>query len=221
MVSRRTLSQQVYENVVGRITSHELKPGQRLKEMHLAEELGVSPTPVREALRQLEKELWIEANPHRGACVRELDGKEVIELYDIREYLEALAARSAATLATERQISKMEEYALRDLRLIEDGKWDVDEEMDVDLKFHQQLVEASQNARLRQMISLCNLQAKSFLISKNIPINYEERRQFPNEHVAIVQALKKRDADLAEELARQHIREAKGRVSKFIEEHSF
>lgn len=219
MVFRTTLSQQVYENVVNRIANHELKPGTRIKEIHIAKELGVSPTPVREALKKLEKELWIKSIPHKGACVRELNEKEVVELYDIREYLEALAARLAANLATSQQISRMEEYAFKELELIEDDRWTDDEGTAIDIKFHQQLVKASQNARLEQMISLCNLQVKSFLLTKNVPTNYDDRRQFADEHVVVVEVLKKRDAGLAEKLVREHIKGAKERTLRFIRKH--
>lgn len=97
-------------------------------------------------------------------------------------------------------------------------EWCVDEGTDIDIGFHRELIEASESARLAEMMSLCNLQVRSLLLTKNCPLTYEDREQFTHEHLAIVEALKKRDPDLTEKLAREHMREAKERFLRFVEQ---
>lgn len=93
-----TLTSRVYEVLKDKILSMELPPGTRLKDGELAEDLGVSNTPVREAIRQLEKDGSVETIPYRGNFVRKMSPEEVCETYDVRMVLEPLAVRLACPL---------------------------------------------------------------------------------------------------------------------------
>src|SRR3954465_10335932 len=95
-ISRTVLREQVKDVLLQRIASGELLPGERLVETRIAQELGTSQAPVREALRELELLRFVESAPFRGAWVREVSDQELAEVYPIRAALEDVAARAAA-----------------------------------------------------------------------------------------------------------------------------
>src|SRR3954468_15644671 len=95
-IARTVLREQVKDVLLQRIVSGELEPGERLVETRIAQELGTSQAPVREALRDLELLRLVESEPFRGARVRVFDEEEMIEVYPVRAALEELAARLAA-----------------------------------------------------------------------------------------------------------------------------
>jgi DNA-binding GntR family transcriptional regulator len=103
------LRQSVYETLVDLIVSAELRPGQHLVETELARQLGVSRQPVREALHRLEAEGWVDLRPSQGAFVHVPTEQEVDELLDVRQLLEAEAARLAARFATPEQMKELRE----------------------------------------------------------------------------------------------------------------
>src|SRR6476620_3969543 len=112
-VSRTVLREQVKDLLLERILTHEYGPGDRLVETRIAQELGVSQAPVREALRELESLRFVESSPFKGARVREVSDDELAEIYPIRAALEDVAARAAAerldgdVAALEREIRAM------------------------------------------------------------------------------------------------------------------
>jgi DNA-binding GntR family transcriptional regulator len=108
-----TLAYKVYEKVKDRILSGELQPGARLKDDELARTFGVSNTPVREAMGELEKDGLIETIPYRGRFVKKMSIEETREVYDVRMALEALAARLAVERITESQLAEMQEAVER------------------------------------------------------------------------------------------------------------
>jgi len=99
-----TLTSRVYEVLKNKILGMELPPGTRLKDGELAEDLEVSNTPVREAIRQLEKDGLAETIPYQGNFVRKMSREEVCEIYDVRMVLEALAARLSVEMLTPEQL---------------------------------------------------------------------------------------------------------------------
>src|ERR671939_463095 len=96
VISRTVLREQVKELLLERILAHEYGPGDRLVETRIAQELGISQAPVREALRELESLRFVESSPFRGTWVREVSDEELGEVYPIRAALEEVAARAAA-----------------------------------------------------------------------------------------------------------------------------
>ena len=103
-VSRVSLAEQVYQNLVASIANGDLPAGTELKEQHLAKQMGVSATPVREALRRLASDGMVETVPYHGAVVRTLNHKEIEEAYACREVLEHLAISEAITHLTDKDI---------------------------------------------------------------------------------------------------------------------
>jgi len=97
-----------YEQIRARILNGDIRPGDRLREVELADDLGLSRTPVREAIRRLEQDGIVEHAAHKGAVVRSLDQSSITELYTIREVLEGTAARLAAQHANDAEIDALE-----------------------------------------------------------------------------------------------------------------
>ena len=110
-VSRVSLAEQVYQNLVAYIANGDLPAGTELKEQHLAKQMGVSATPVREALRRLASDGMVETVPYHGAVVRTLNHKEIEEAYACREVLEHLAISEAITHLTDKDIDYL--YSLK------------------------------------------------------------------------------------------------------------
>jgi len=128
----------------------ELRPGTRLKDGELAEGLGVSDTPLREGIRQLEKDGLVETIPYRGSFVRKMSPKEVCEIYDVRMVLEPLAVRLAVEMSTPEQLkriqTKVEEYE----RAFQ--KDDISLGLEADFAFHDLIAQASGNRTLLEIL---------------------------------------------------------------------
>src|SRR6476620_8440009 len=113
---RRVLREEIREQLIDDILSGRLPPGTRIVETRLAQELGVSQAPVREALRDLELFGFVISSPFRGTQVREITTEDLLEIYPVRAALEALAARSAAARMDEPTLARLEE-AVASMRL--------------------------------------------------------------------------------------------------------
>lgn len=184
------------------IESGAMSPGSRVRENEIAERLGISRTPVREALRRLETEGLIVHAPHQGAVIAELDHQAVIELYDIRETLEGTAARYAARHASEAEIQDLAE--LVDSELESGG--DVAALAQLNRAFHAALYRAGHNRYLLKV--LMSLRDSMILLggtTLGVPDRFVAAHE---EHLAIITAISDRDPDRAEAAARTHIRNA-------------
>jgi len=198
------LRELVFEAIHEAIVSGVLEPGERLMEAQLAEELGVSRTPVREALRKLELSGFVVMIPRRGAYVADISLKEVADVFEIRGALEALAASLATERATEDEIEQMERL------LVELGKsveaQDIEAVVDLDTRFHDALYKASRNERLGQLLSLLREQIQRF---RGLTLSSPSRMQVAlEEHRALLEAVAARDAQAAAQFAANHIESA-------------
>lgn len=176
-----------------------LTPGERISEPGLAEQLGISRTPVREALQRLAQEGLVELSPGRGARVRVLTPEEVLEVYEVRALLESEAARLAATNATKAELKGLEQY-LKTLSSL--PKESYTQQMQVDFDFHTALVKASHNRLLARIYQ--DLRATLALVRSNM----QTRSQHPvtrKQHQAILQALQARDPKAAARAVREHV----------------
>jgi DNA-binding GntR family transcriptional regulator len=198
IVSRTVLREQVKEVLLERILTHVYGPGDRLVETRIAQELGVSQAPVREALRELETLRFVESSPFKGAWVREISDEELAEIYPIRAALEDVAARAAAprlagdVAALEREIRGME------------NAQGVSEQVEHDVRFHQLIVEASGNARLIELWASLQVEARTMITALRTgldPVDVAKR------HEPIVEALRRQDADAAGRRIRAHVEE--------------
>jgi DNA-binding GntR family transcriptional regulator len=181
-----------------------LDPGSRLKEEELAHQLGISRTPVREALLVLQAEGLIEATPNRGAVVRSHDADDLIDLYQLRSLLEGYAARQAAARVTAEEVGLLRESCDRFDKIAGD---DVRELVKENLLFHSAIHAGAGSARLsgmlRRVIEL-PLVYKSY-----VWYSPDQKRISAHYHRQITNALSVRDGERAELVMREHVFEAR------------
>ncbi len=193
----RDLKSEVYKIIKEGITGREFLPGVQLKETDLVQRLGVSRTPIREALNQLSKEGIIEIFPRKGAFVKDCSKEEVIEILILREVLEGAAARLATFQMNDERIRRLEGF----FKEYQEGSIDYAQ---ADEKFHSEIIHASESARLIGLVNNLkdNLQ---MLDMRVVSFRYPERiKESMAEHLKIIEAFSARDAALAETLTREH-----------------
>ena len=181
-----------------------LPPGERLMEIPLAEELGVSRTPIREAIRILEQEGLIVMIPRRGTYVADMSLKDVTEVFELRSILEELAAELAAERITNEEIEALEQH------LVEIGNYmnenNLDKVVQADILFHEILYKASRNDRLVEMINNLREQTLRF---RTLSMSQTGRlAKTWDEHRQLVEAISDRDVERARQIARIHMEES-------------
>jgi DNA-binding GntR family transcriptional regulator len=190
-----------YARLVSEISAGALMPGDRLIEMDLAERLGISRTPVREAIRQLESDGLVTHLPRVGAVVRSLDYAEITELYEMRAVLEGTAARFAARAASDVELAELETINA-EMRDAPDART----LYNANRQFHSVLLNAARNRFLVRSVEAVQ---KTLLILG--PSTMEESARAAEaiaEHEKIVAALRTRDGGAAEAGMRTHIEAA-------------
>ncbi|MEQ8194327.1 MAG: GntR family transcriptional regulator [Rhodospirillales bacterium] len=194
-----TLSDAIYAMLRRCIVEGALPPGSRLQPGDLSEEMNVSRTPVREALRRLEADRFLYPQSRKGLVVRALSGKDLTELFQIREQLEGLAARLAAETITPIELASLE-------TLVEQmaSATDKTELRALTGRFHLHVAEAAHNARLYEMIR--ELQERVRQFDQSTLYMSGQPEEAIKEHRALIEAIKNRDANKAEQLARDHRR---------------
>lgn len=199
---RYSLSGKVFHSIREDILAGKYKSSEELKENTLASELGVSRTPVREALRQLELEGLVRIIPNRGAFVEGITQKDIKDIYEIRSRLEGLCAGWAAEHITAEQIAALEETGYLTKFHAEKGNYA--QCLELDNRFHEILYEACGSKMLKHELSAFHHYVERV---RKITLSMPERVLKSNEeHNKIVEALKQHDGRLAEELATSHIR---------------
>lgn len=148
--SHRPLRELVYEELRSLILTGKIKPGTRMMEIELAEEMGVSRTPIREAIRKLEKEGLVVIEPRKGAYASEVSVKDMEDILEVRANLEGLAAYLAAERMTEAEKKALEEVRLKFQEAVDEGN--MADMISSDTKFHHMIVEASRNNHLIHMV---------------------------------------------------------------------
>ncbi|HWJ02374.1 MAG TPA: GntR family transcriptional regulator [Verrucomicrobiae bacterium] len=202
--SYKPLREIVFESLREAIISGVLKPGERMMEIQLADEMGVSRTPVREAIRKLELEGFVVMIPRKGAYVAGISLKDIADVFEIRAALEGLAAGLAAERITEEELELMERLLVRKGEIIETN--DLESLVEVDTDFHATLYQASRNERLVQILSNLREQIQRFrTTSLAVPGRMKEALE---EHRKIIEALSERNVALAQALATEHIENA-------------
>ena len=192
---------EVYDHLKGEILSGKLPSGSRLGEIALAERLGVSRTPVREAVQRLAQDGLVEVSANRGAKVKTVSTADVEDVYAVREVLDGLAARLAATHRTPEQLEVMQ-HALDRLERADPSDFEM--QIAADLEFHGLIAEASGNLTLNTTLkNLSENVARVKLLSKHT--NQSETTR--TAHHQLLSAISQRDATSAEHLARAHVLE--------------
>ncbi|WP_314623957.1 GntR family transcriptional regulator [uncultured Selenomonas sp.] len=202
--SYQPLREVVAEALRDAIKSGTLAPGQRLMEIQLAEELGVSRTPVREAIRKLELEGYVVMMPRRGTYVASLSIRDVNDVFEIRTALDSLACGLAAERITENELESLQRLLVAIGGHIETG--DMEKIVETDMRFHDLLYQASRNTRLVGIISNLREQLTRFRsASMSFPGRLKETLE---EHREIVDAIAQGDVPGAKQAAEAHMEKA-------------
>ncbi len=195
------LREWVADSIRDMIAKGKLKPGERICETRLAAELGISRTPLREAIRLLETEGFLRVIPRRGAVVRDISIKDVTEIYEIKATMEGLSARLATHNFEKKDIEKLKEIN-RYLSELAD-KHDVNRFFKAHNQFHDYFLRASGNERLYQLnCSLIEQIHRLRLLSFTIEGRFKEAVA---QHEKIIKAFEKRDAGLAARLVEENV----------------
>lgn len=196
----------VFETLRDAIITQVLKPGERLMEIQLADEMGVSRTPVREAIRKLELEGLVVMVPRKGAYVAGVSMKDIHEVYEVRAALEMLAVSLAADRITDEELDALERQVLKESEAEASGDTDehtLDNIVYIDTTFHDIIYQAAHNQRLVQFLNILQEQLQRFrAASLSRPGRSKTALE---EHKQIIEALAERDGDLAAKLAKEHI----------------
>ena len=201
---RSLLRSRVFSRLREDILNGVYREGEELREMAVCEELGVSRTPVREALRQLELEGLVSIVPNRGAYVTGITGKDVADIYAIRALLEGLCARWATAHITKEQLERLEETIY--LSEYHAGRGNAEQLTELDHQFHEILYEACDSKQLCRTLRDFHEYVKR--MRKRTLSDHERGREAVQEHKQIMEAIRDRDADRAEALTALHIRNA-------------
>lgn len=193
--------QSAYRRLLEEIRNGALLPGARLREIELAERMGISRTPVREAIRQLESDGLVAHLPRQGATIRSLDHAEVVELYEMRAVLEGTAARLAARAASDIELAEL--AALNgELAAAPAGA----QAREVNRVFHRTLIEAARNRFLIKAMSA--LQKTLLILGPTTLAEPDRAAGAVAEHAAVLDALLARDGAQAEVAMRAHVEAA-------------
>lgn len=209
----KPLREIVFEAIREAIINGILKPGERLMEIQLAEEMGVSRTPVREAIRKLELEGFVVMIPRKGAYVAGLSMKDIADVFEIRAALEGLAAGLAAERITEEELEELERLLVKIGECIQSD--DLNAVIEQDTEFHEVLFKATRNERLEQIVSNLREQIQRY---RTASLSSPGRMKVAlEEHKQIVEALSERDVEKAQRLAREHIENAENSMLEVLD----
>ena len=199
----------VYEEIKGSILSGEYVPGSILNERRLSNEMGISRTPVREALQMLAQDGWLQTETYKGMIVREFDIKYMHDMLQIRTALEILAVENAVQNITDEKIRKLEAIQKKQTDLLE--RYEDNQCILIDREFHSRIYEMSGNTELIQLLS--NYYDMFRFLGMQAVCGSEERRGTTLlEHKAILNALKERSRDQVVEAMQLHMEETEKNI---------
>ncbi|WP_058485860.1 GntR family transcriptional regulator [Defluviitalea phaphyphila] len=202
----------VFNTLRKAILSGDLKPGERLMEKQLAEKMGVSRTPVREAIRKLELEGFVVMIPRKGAQVAEITEKDIQDVLEVRGALEALAVKLACSKMSKENLQELEK-AMKGFADAAD-KEDINGMIEKDVEFHDIIFKSTKNEKLIQIVNNLREQIHRYRVA--YLKSFDNFRIIQEEHEEILKSIKNRDEKLAEEVAIKHIKNQEQAVIKFI-----
>ena len=208
--NHRPLREIVYEELRERILTGNIKPGTRMMEVDLANEMGVSRTPIREAIRQLEKEGLVTIKPRKGAYAAEFSVKSMLDILEVRSHLEGLAANLAAQRMTPAEKQKLIQLEEDFEKALQAG--DMHGMIKTDSQFHRMIVEASENNHL--IILVEQLQELVLRFRFIYYKDFKRAEEMAPEHRGIYRAIIEGDSDKAKEAAFNHIDKLKDMILK-------
>lgn len=208
----KSLGISVFEELEEGILNGKIESGENLTEIKLSSDLGVSRTPVREALRMLEQKNLVQITPNKGAIVLGISEKDLDDIYTIRMNIEGLGARWTVANITEEQIDDLKEIVeLQEFYMMKDSLEQINQ---LDAKFHEKMYEYSNSRTLQYMLSDLHHMIKRY---RKISFNSKGRTEKAiEEHRKILEAVISHDSDAAEKLTIQHIKNAKENLLNII-----
>ena len=198
---RMPLRDRVFDQLRDDIINGKYAPDEELKEIPIGRELGVSRTPVREALRKLELEGLVTIIPNKGAYVSGITLEDVHDIYAIRSYLEGLCAKWACRHATEEDLNALDEIICLARFNAERNRYEQMSELDS--KFHQTLYNCCGSKMLRHILRDFHKYVES--VRKQTLSRSERALAAIDEHEKILDAIRNRDEELADKLSHEHI----------------
>ena len=211
----QNLDQKVYTTLKSMVIERKLPPGTKIVQDKIAEELGVSRTPLVNALKKLEHEKLVASIPRKGFFVRLFSKQELVQIFELREVLEGLTARRAALECSDAQLEKLSQFFedFKNVEHIEDVKKYAHEDRD----FHSFLIKVGGEGMLSDILDTYNIVTLSYqLISQEGLVRHP--KETLAEHIAIIEAIRERKPLRAEKLARLHLTTSRKRLQKSIEE---
>lgn len=203
------LSDAVYHAINEALRAGRFPAGGRLVESELADSLGVSRTPVRDALRRLESDGLVRSEPNRGYVVADLM-EDVAHVFLIRERLEGLAAGMAAETITRPELEELDALQAEMEEVLATVPTDIERLVELNGRLHQLITEASRSPRLIRLIERLHPQYMSYQVLRLY--SDEERRRSIREHREVLDALWQRDSEVAERVINRHLEHGKGVV---------
>jgi len=200
-IERKSTTEIVYEHLKESILDGSLTPGTRLVEAQVAEQMGISRSPVREALRLLEADRLTETDPGRGTSVKQLSTGEIWEVYTARQLIEGYVAALAAERATPADIGRLQEALKRVLALAEAE--DYSGTVKADFEVHRLIWEASGHQLLCDILSRLDVQIRMFM-AVQAPM-FDHLYDSVEDHQGIIEAIAAGDAIRARESVERHI----------------
>ena len=191
----------VFNTLRDAILRGELKPGERLMEMHLANKLGVSRTPIREAIRMLEQEGLAVTVPRKGAQVARMTEKDLQDVLEVRDALDELAVSSACAHITEEQMSDLRETVREFEKAIQSG--DVRKMVQADEDFHNVIYRAADNPKLETIVK--NLREQMYRYRYEYIKDHTDYKQLIREHAAIIEGFERRDVAYVRAVMHTHL----------------
>lgn len=201
-VEHTNLDRKVYGIVKSMIVNRLLEPGRKIPQQKLATDLGISRTPLTNALKLLEQEHLVVAVPRRGYFVRSFGADDMIEIFEMREVLEGLAARRAATERSNEHIEKLRQFADEFDRGVEEN--DIKSYAETDRAFHAFVIEIGAKSMLQSILEAHNIIKSTYLIDTNEGLVRPPLATLA-EHKAIIEAIIQGEPTAAESAMRFHL----------------
>ena len=199
------LDQKAYSIIKEMIMERKLLPGQKIPQEKLARDLGISRTPLISALKFLEQEKLVESVPRRGFFVRLFSKEEMVNIFELREVLEGLAARRAASKISDSQIAELRGFFKKFKRQknISDYRAYARE----DRRFHNFVIDVGAKEFLKSILLTTNIISFSYQVLDSEGL-IRPPNQTIREHLAVIEAIRNRDPQASEELMRQHFKKS-------------
>ena len=198
MLNHQNISEKTYEILSHQIINQKLKPGERLVEEQLARNLGISRTPLREAINRLAKEGFVTLEPRKGASVKQFQVKDIIEVYDIRMALEGLAVQLAIAKLSKSELEKLKkQFSSKNIKVL----------LKADTELHSIIIRNCGNEKLKDILNNLHSLIHTFRV-----VGYGSKKRLAGattDHISIIDALEKGQGELAEKLVKKHIAKTK------------